>query len=656
MKAQQWIRIMVYLSGIALGSLAVQPEGTTQVDPALRIVSRYFDSLGNAGAEEFQTLLRRDPERGVEALTEYLLGDRFRNARVVDIRLRRVVPEVLPLIGQGRTLDLAYKVLSSVENDRVAEGLLDGLWQSQVVSWDWLFRLWEKTDRAYVRKHSAKMLARVEPSSLEELAALEPATDQGLLLRGQAYARFASQLAQKPETQNAEEQIAEAHRRALADFDRALEVHPDWAEALAWRGAAHLALNEPEAALTDLSRALVFDPDLIKAYAWRSRVLERLGRQTEAAADQEMRRHVEARLAREMRAQKEAEEVTYLRTPEGRSQRIGEADREAWIALDSGSSYYAEQALQKYGQVLRYAPEDREVLLKRAMFQQHFGRFVPALADYDALLKVAPEATYVYALRAVVQEHLGLMAKSQQDRATYNEHQAHLPPLPAESLDLPEPPTLALDWARLKDLATARDSRNVPTLAQAVADPHLAGGMRVTALDALELYEVEGLAPAVPWLELAVLDETLDSNQRGRIVRLLQRSGLARSASVLEEVAYGSKDPLLAEAAVKAIGQLPANIADRYLESLLRRGATSPSAVRQAVTQLHERPDWTLAGRCLDVVLQGTPEERIHVAHALRFAHDPLGWLLLEQIAADEANPVPLRQQAQALLDDPFSH
>lgn len=72
---------------------------------------------------------------------------------------------------------------------------------------------------------------------------------------------------------------------ALADFDRALEENPDYAEAYNNRGAARHARGDLDAALADYDRALELNPDYAAAYNNRGTVRHARGDLDGALAD-----------------------------------------------------------------------------------------------------------------------------------------------------------------------------------------------------------------------------------------------------------------------------------------------------------------------------------------------------------------------------------
>jgi tetratricopeptide (TPR) repeat protein len=54
--------------------------------------------------------------------------------------------------------------------------------------------------------------------------------------------------------------------RAVADFDQAISIDPDYAEAYYNRGTAYSKKEDYDRAMTDFDRAISIDPDYAKAY------------------------------------------------------------------------------------------------------------------------------------------------------------------------------------------------------------------------------------------------------------------------------------------------------------------------------------------------------------------------------------------------------
>ena len=75
------------------------------------------------------------------------------------------------------------------------------------------------------------------------------------------------------------------NRRAIEEFDRALRLHSNNAEAIYLRGAAHDRLGEQAAALADYDAALRIDANLLPAYVARAVIHTARGNKAAADAD-----------------------------------------------------------------------------------------------------------------------------------------------------------------------------------------------------------------------------------------------------------------------------------------------------------------------------------------------------------------------------------
>jgi tetratricopeptide (TPR) repeat protein len=76
-----------------------------------------------------------------------------------------------------------------------------------------------------------------------------------------------------------------AHRRALADYNEAVRLSPDDAEARAIRGHVRVTLGESSQAIADLNEAIRKRPADLQAYAARAKAYLDLGQRERARAD-----------------------------------------------------------------------------------------------------------------------------------------------------------------------------------------------------------------------------------------------------------------------------------------------------------------------------------------------------------------------------------
>ncbi len=84
----------------------------------------------------------------------------------------------------------------------------------------------------------------------------------------------------------------EKHKKALADFDSAIEADPDYAKAYHLRGLAKERLDDDDSAMRDLDRAIALDPEYGAAYFSRANLHTKLGNHDLAQEDVEMVTHL----------------------------------------------------------------------------------------------------------------------------------------------------------------------------------------------------------------------------------------------------------------------------------------------------------------------------------------------------------------------------
>jgi tetratricopeptide (TPR) repeat protein len=84
----------------------------------------------------------------------------------------------------------------------------------------------------------------------------------------------------------ASDKAAQGHyREAVADFDRAIGLRPDWMEAYYSRGVSRMLLNDYAGAITDYDRAIELKGGGAEAYYNRALARSALGKDKEALSD-----------------------------------------------------------------------------------------------------------------------------------------------------------------------------------------------------------------------------------------------------------------------------------------------------------------------------------------------------------------------------------
>ncbi|HYE13013.1 MAG TPA: tetratricopeptide repeat protein [Pyrinomonadaceae bacterium] len=158
---------------------------------------------------------------------------------------------------------------------------------------------------------------------------------------------------------------------AVADYTRALEADPDFADALTNRAAARLTVGETAAALEDLTRSIALDPNNAVAYMNRGIAHRALKRPAEAVAD-----HTRSL------ALKPSAEAFYNR---------------AVVRQESGEE---DLALEDYSKAILYDAKMAEAYVNRGLILLRRGRDAEAQADFDAAFRLNP------ALRPQYEPHI----------------------------------------------------------------------------------------------------------------------------------------------------------------------------------------------------------------------------------------------------------
>ncbi len=161
---------------------------------------------------------------------------------------------------------------------------------------------------------------------------------------------------------------------ALANYDQALALDPNHAEALYRRGAVLWMLNRSEEALASTNRALALKPQFVEALYNRGVMLRQLGHHDKALASLNKAlsinpRHVDALINR------------------------------AYILH---TSHQYEEALSSVSAALAIKPDSAELLNSHGTILQSLGRHEQALSSFDAAILINPRDAGLFYNRANV--------------------------------------------------------------------------------------------------------------------------------------------------------------------------------------------------------------------------------------------------------------
>ena len=177
------------------------------------------------------------------------------------------------------------------------------------------------------------------------------------------------------------------YKKAVSDYDRALELDPEYVNAYNGRGNVYKALREYEKAVSDYDRALELDPEYVYAYNGRGNVYKALREYKKAVSDYDRALELDPE---------------YVNAYNGR-----------------GNAYQAlgeyEKAVSDYDRALELDPESVYAYNGRGNAYKALGEYEKAVSDYDRALELDPESVYAYNGRGNTYKALGEYEKAVSD-------------------------------------------------------------------------------------------------------------------------------------------------------------------------------------------------------------------------------------------------
>jgi tetratricopeptide (TPR) repeat protein len=200
---------------------------------------------------------------------------------------------------------------------------------------------------------------------------------------------------------------------AVASYDRAIALKPDYAEALHNRGNAFAMLGRAEDALASFDRAIMLRPDYAAALLNRAQILKRLGRSREAINGFERAFALKPPDADALVARGN----THY---DMRSFAAALADYDSALALRPDAAPIHNNRGNALRELARHAEAlasfDRAVALKPDYAEAHnnrgntqlvLNRLTPALDDYERALGLKPDYADALVNRGIALRHLG---------------------------------------------------------------------------------------------------------------------------------------------------------------------------------------------------------------------------------------------------------
>jgi len=164
------------------------------------------------------------------------------------------------------------------------------------------------------------------------------------------------------------------YEQAIADYDQAITLQPDLAEAYTNRGADYGEQNQYQRAITDFDRAIALKPDDALAYYNRGLAYAEQGQYEQAIADLDRAITLQPDLA-----------MAY-------NNRGG--------AYDDLGQY--QRAIADYTQAIKLKPDFAAAYNNRGRIYAKQGQYQRAIADFDRAIALKPDFAEAYVVRGAV--------------------------------------------------------------------------------------------------------------------------------------------------------------------------------------------------------------------------------------------------------------
>jgi tetratricopeptide (TPR) repeat protein len=208
---------------------------------------------------------------------------------------------------------------------------------------------------------------------------------------------------------------------AIADFDAALALKPDDADALNDRGFAHDSRNEPDLAIADFDAAIQLRPDFAAAFGNRGQAFARKRQYERAIADYDHALALRPDFARAWfdRGTAYADTKQLDRAIADFTEAVARNSRYAAAFNARGRAYFAkgqiDQAIDDYDRALAISPDFLAALDNRGQALARQRKWDDAIAQYGTALLSSPGSAWTYNLRGMAYAGKGLHDRAIED-------------------------------------------------------------------------------------------------------------------------------------------------------------------------------------------------------------------------------------------------
>ena len=202
-------------------------------------------------------------------------------------------------------------------------------------------------------------------------------------------------------------------QEAVASYEMAIQLKPDFADAYSNRGTALQELGQLDEAVASCEKAIQLKPDYAKAYSNRGAALQELGRLDEAVANYERAIQLKPDFAEAY-----SNRGTALQELGRLDEAVANYERAIQLKPDSAEAYSNRgAALQKLGQLdeavtscekaIRLKPDYAKAYSNRGIALQELGRLDEAVASCEKAIELTPDFAEAYSNRGTALQELG---------------------------------------------------------------------------------------------------------------------------------------------------------------------------------------------------------------------------------------------------------
>ena len=211
------------------------------------------------------------------------------------------------------------------------------------------------------------------------------------------------------------------HDGAIADFDEAIRLKSEFAEAYNNRGAAKNALGRHDGAIADFDEAIRLKPDYAEAYNNRGNAKDALGRHEAAITDYDEAIKLKPDFAEAYNNLGNVKDAL-----ERHEAAIADFDEAIKLKPDFAKAYYNraiakgkldqyESAIADFDEAIKLKPDYVIAYNGRGAAKDALERHEAAIADYDEAIRLNPNYAEAYYNRGLAKNRLGLVREARAD-------------------------------------------------------------------------------------------------------------------------------------------------------------------------------------------------------------------------------------------------